>query len=78
MSDPATQPLASHTEGRRRPLPPPMHLDLSGGEAVELAEDQVFADRVVVKAGEKGLALYPSSQAAAWVVRFPTSAPSCA
>jgi len=71
MSDPVTQPLASVTEGRRRPLPPPMSLDLAPGAAVELAEDQVFADRVVVKAGEPGTALYPSSQAAAWVVRFP-------
>jgi hypothetical protein len=54
-----------------RPLPAPMHLDLGGGEIVELTEDQVFADRVVVRAGERGTALYPSSQAASWVVRFP-------
>ncbi len=54
-----------------RALPPPMHFDLQGGELVELVEDQVFADRVVVRAGERGTALFPSSQAAAWVVRFP-------
>lgn len=54
-----------------RVLPSPMRFDLNGGELVELVEDQVFADRVVVRAGERGVTLFPSSQAAAWVVRFP-------
>lgn len=63
--------LLSHAHGRARPLPAPMQMRLHGGETVELIEDQVFADKVVIPAGEKGMALQPSSQAAAWVVRFP-------
>ncbi len=71
----AAQPGASAAGGsavaeRRRDLPPPMRLDLHGGERVELVDDQVFADRVVVRAGERGIAMYPSSQAASWVVHF--------
>ncbi len=63
--------LVSHTQDRPRDLPPPMQMRLHGGESVELIEDQVFADKVVIPAGEKGRVLHPSSQAAAWVVLFP-------
>lgn len=55
----------------RADLPPVMALELHGGEAIKLKADQVFADRVVIRAGEKGRAMYPSSQAASWVVLFP-------
>ncbi|HBP22602.1 MAG TPA: hypothetical protein DEA08_33085 [Planctomycetes bacterium] len=59
-------------DGRTREgLPAPMHMRLHGGELVELTEDQVFNDKVVIRAGERGRALQPSSQAAAWVVHFP-------
>ncbi|MBL4845722.1 MAG: hypothetical protein JKY65_09360 [Planctomycetes bacterium] len=63
--------LVSHTHGRARDLPSPMGMRLHGGETVELLEDQVFSDKVVIPAGEKGRAMHPSSQAAAWVVLFP-------
>ncbi|MGE0712600.1 MAG: hypothetical protein AB7N76_33370 [Planctomycetota bacterium] len=63
---------AAIAAGRQRAgLPAPMHMRLHGGEQVELLEDQVFADRVVIRAHERGRALYPSSQAAAWVCQFP-------
>ncbi|RMG14886.1 MAG: hypothetical protein D6731_09515 [Planctomycetota bacterium] len=55
---------------RRADLPDCMRLRLHGGERVRLLADQVFADKTVVRAGEQGVALYPSSQAASWVVRF--------
>ena len=48
---------------------------LHGGEIVTLREDQIFFDKVVIRAGERGKALYPSSQAAAWVVHFPRVGP---
>ena len=63
--------LVSRTVGRGRDLPAPMDMRLHGGETVELIEDQVFADKVVIPAGEKGRAMHPSSQAAAWVILFP-------
>ena len=47
-----------------------MAMRLHGGETIELVEDQIYADRVVIRAGERGRALYPSSQAASWVVHF--------
>lgn len=62
--------LLSHTHGRGREMPVPMAMRLHGGETVELLEDQVFADKVVIPAGERGVVMHPSSQAAAWVVRF--------
>lgn len=58
-----------------RDLPEPMHMRLSGGETVRLRETQVFYDKVVIRSGEVGRALYPSSQAAAWVVHFPRVGP---
>lgn len=68
---PGTAVAEDETRTIRPELPPVMALDLQGGETIELTEDQVFADRVVVRAGERGRALYPSSQAACWVVHFP-------
>jgi hypothetical protein len=62
---------AGLSAGRARVgLPAPMRMRLHGGEDIELAEDQIFADKVVVRAGERGRVLYPSSQAASWVVHF--------
>ena len=58
-----------------RDLPEPMHMRLSGGETVRLRETQIFYDKVVIRSGEVGRALYPSSQAAAWVVHFPRVGP---
>ena len=55
---------------RTRALPPPMELTLKGGETVELLEDQTFADGRTIRGGRQGVALYPSSQAACWVVYF--------
>ena len=55
---------------RGRELPAPMSMKLQAGSEVELQDDQVFADRVVIRRGEKGRILYPSNQAASWVVHF--------
>lgn len=55
---------------RTRALPPPMELSLKGGETVELLADQTFADGRTIRSGRQGVALYPSSQAACWVVYF--------
>lgn len=60
-----------HSHGTDRELPPVMHVAFHGGETVELLKDQKYADRVVVRAGERGKAICPSSQAASWVVLFP-------
>ena len=54
-----------------RDLPPPMKSAFHGGERVKLLKDQSCSDRVVIRKGELGTALYPSSQAASWVVHFP-------
>jgi hypothetical protein len=56
--------------GTERELPEVMHVAFHGGETVELLKDQKYADRVVVRAGERGKAISPSSQAASWVVLF--------
>lgn len=58
-----------------RDLPHPMKLRLHGGERVRLLETQVYYDKVVIRAGELGRALHPSSQAASWVVHFPRVGP---
>jgi hypothetical protein len=58
-----------------RDIPPPMAMNLAAGSRVELVDDQVFADRVVIRRGEGGRILYPSSQAASWVVHFPRVGP---
>lgn len=54
-----------------REVPPPMKLAFRGGDQVTLLEDQLYADRVLVRKGERGRVMHPSSQAAAWVVHFP-------
>lgn len=63
MSDVKTPP-------RKRRLPPPMKLQFKGGMIVELLEDQRFADDVVIRKGERGQTICPSSQAASWTVLF--------
>ena len=73
-----TSPAASPTqtaESVRADLPPVMELKLHGGERVRLLADQVFADRDRVRMNEVGVALYPSSQAACWVVQFQNRGP---
>ncbi|MEZ6186424.1 MAG: hypothetical protein R3F62_15620 [Planctomycetota bacterium] len=60
-----------HAPELERELPPPYALRFKGGEAVELTKDQRYADQVVIRAGERGKTLHPSSQAASWVVLFP-------
>ena len=63
-------------QGMDRSLPAPLKMRLKGGEIITLREDQIFFDRVVIRSGERGKALYPSSQAAAWVVHFPRVGPT--
>ncbi len=58
-----------------RELPPPMKIAFVGGDQVTLLEDQLYADRVLVRRGERGRVMQPSSQAAAWVVHFPRVGP---
>jgi hypothetical protein len=67
--------LAESPKGISRALPPPSAMGLKGGETVKLREEQVFWDKVAIREGEVGKALYPSSQAAAWVVHFPRVGP---
>ncbi len=66
---------ADEPQGLDRTLPAPMAMRLAGGETVTLRQDQIFYDKVVIRAGERGKALYPSSQAASWVVHFPRVGP---
>ena len=67
---------ASATQEPVRPeLPAPMKIAFRGGELVELTKDQHYADLVVVRAGERGKTICPSSQAAHWVVLFPRIGP---
>ena len=61
--------------GLDRHLPPPFAVAYHGGETVTLAQDQLYADRVMIRKGERGRVMYPSSQAAAWVVHFPRIGP---
>lgn len=73
----ATDPSGAHARGPaldeavRPELPAPMRIAFKGGELVELTKDQHYADLVVVRAGERGKTICPSSQAAHWVVLFP-------
>lgn len=73
------EPAVSGAHGRDEPvrpdLPPPMQIAFRGGELVELTKDQHYADLVVVRAGERGKTICPSSQAAHWVVLFPRIGP---
>lgn len=74
-SAPAAAADAPHSPGTDRDLPPVMKIAFQGGDTVELLKDQFYADRVVVRAGERGKAMQPSSQAASWVVLFPRKGP---
>ena len=71
----ASRTTAAAVTGRVRELPPVMRIAFEPGQLVELREDQVFSDRVVIRRGERGKTMYPSSQAAAWVVSFPRVGP---
>ena len=55
--------------GAARSLPPVLQQKFHGGERVRLTRAQDYADRRV-EAGAEGLVMYPSSQAACWVVLF--------
>jgi len=68
LTEVAAEPHAAHPD---RELPPVYTLQFRGGELVELTKDQRYADQVVIRAGERGKTLHPSSQAASWVVLFP-------
>jgi hypothetical protein len=56
--------------GAARGLPAPSHVSFRGGEKVRLKKTQEYADGTV-QAGEVGMTMNPSSQAACWVVLFP-------
>jgi hypothetical protein len=56
--------------GAARELPQPPHVSFVGGEKVRLKKAQEYADGVVVAAGEVGVTIAPSSQAASWSVNF--------
>jgi hypothetical protein len=62
---------AHATDPHRGDLPPPMRIAFHGGEDVQLLQDQLYADKVLVRRGERGRVMHPSSQAASWVVWFP-------
>jgi hypothetical protein len=62
--------------GTERGLPAPVSIWLQGGERVRLKKTQEYADGVVVREGEIGTTVNPSSQAASWVVSFPKVAGS--
>lgn len=61
----------AHAADPHRPLPPPLRSPFRGGEEVQLLQDQLYADKVLVRRGERGRIMYQSSQAASWVVWFP-------
>ena len=63
--------LAYDDPGTQRGLPAPSVHTLVGGERVRLKRAQTYADGVVIREGEEGVTLNPSSQAAHWCVRFP-------
>lgn len=54
-----------------RALPDVLRSPFAGGEDVQLLQDQLYADKVLVRRGERGRIMHQSSQAAAWVVWFP-------
>jgi hypothetical protein len=60
----------SQDPGKERGLPSPPHVAFTGGEKVRLKKTQEYADGCVVQAGEVGLTMNPSSQAASWSVNF--------
>ncbi|MBX3467849.1 MAG: hypothetical protein KF878_13275 [Planctomycetes bacterium] len=61
----------AHAADPHRPLPPVIRSVYRGGEQVQLTQDQLYADKVLVRRGERGRIMHQSSQAAAWVVWFP-------
>ncbi|MCO5171623.1 MAG: hypothetical protein M9894_35415 [Planctomycetes bacterium] len=61
----------AHAADPHRPLPPVIRSAFRGGEDVQLTQDQLYADKVLVRRGERGRIMHQSSQAAAWVVWFP-------
>jgi hypothetical protein len=68
----ATAVAHAHTPGvDRKNLPPVIRAVYHGGEKVQLQQDQLYADKVLIRRGETGRIMHPSSQAAAWVVLFP-------
>lgn len=69
----ATAPAAdrAHAGDPHRALPPVIKTAFRGGEDVQLGADQLYADKVLVRRGERGRVMFPSSQAASWVVWFP-------
>lgn len=69
-----TAPLAKSPPLDRH-VPPCMKIAFAPGDAVQLAEDQRYADKVLVRRGERGRVMHPSSQAASWVVSFPMMGP---
>jgi len=60
-----------HAGDPHRALPPVIKTIFRGGEDVQLSADQLYADKVLVRRGERGRIMHPSSQAASWVVWFP-------
>lgn len=62
---------AHAADPHRGDLPAPMRIAFHGGEEVQLMQDQLYADKVLVRRGERGRVMHPSSQAASWVVWFP-------
>ena len=72
---PDARPDQAHAPSLDRALPPPMRIAFGPGDAVQLAEDQRYADRALVRKGERGKVMHPSSQAASWVVWFPMMGP---
>ncbi len=61
----------AHAGDPHRALPAPLHSPFRGGEDVQLTQDQLYADKVLVRRGERGRIMHQSSQAASWVVWFP-------
>lgn len=64
-------PERAHAADPHRPLPAPLSSPFRGGEDVQLMQDQLYADKVLVRRGERGRIMHQSSQAASWVVWFP-------
>jgi hypothetical protein len=60
-----------HAGDPHRALPPVIKSAFRGGEDVQLGADQLYADKVLVRRGERGRVMFPSSQAASWVIWFP-------
>lgn len=66
----ATAPAGARAGDPARPLPPPMKMRIQAGSTVALEKDQTFSDGRTLQRDRVGRVLYPSSQAACWVVYF--------